>query len=72
MSGQKEIVDLPYDMKSNVVAVAPVVEIQVGKREGTKKKLLQFCCLTWIHTFNFEKDKIFKCAAYIKIKGKYV
>lgn len=46
MSGQKEIVDLPCDMKKNAIAVAPVDGIQVGKREGAKKKLLRFCCLT--------------------------
>lgn len=46
MSGQKEIVDLPCDMKKNVVAVAPGDGMQVGKREGIKKNLLRFCCLT--------------------------
>lgn len=33
-------------MKGSIVAVAPADEIQVGKEEGTKKKLLGLCYLT--------------------------
>lgn len=38
-------------MKGSIVAVDPADEIQMGKEEGTKKKLLGLCYLTWIHTY---------------------